>query len=313
MVPQAVASPTERGGEPSYIVAVESTHRPHLDANTGSAVTVTIPALCFGLYKVPNDLEGEQIVLNAIDEAGYRSLDSAPIYGNEETVGNALAKCTSVGRSDLFIASKVWNDAQRRGRSAVRESVEKSLQDLQCNYLDICYVHWPVPEHFVETYKELQLLQNEGKIRYLGISNFNVEEYERLTGSDGVSIKPLIHQFEISPFMYRPERIKYFQDKGILLAASKALHRATDLDKGVSAVGAIADNHGISAAQVLLRWSLQKGFMPLSKTSKLDRMRQNRDIFGLNLSKSEIEILDSLTEDSSIRSREERELESKNW
>lgn len=318
----------EEGKEPFYTVKVVDNTDELAVSKTGDSgdnvvvpettTILQIPALCFGLYKVPNDDEGEQIVVDAISNAGYRSLDSASIYGNEETVGRALAKVFATGvveRSDLFLASKVWNDAQRHGRSAVRESVVQSLRDLQCNnYLDICYVHWPVTGHYVETYRELQLLQAEGKIRHLGISNFTVQEYQHLMSSEGVHVKPLMNQLEISPYMYRPQLLRYFQqEQGILLAASKALHRATELDQDGSPVKAIANRHSVSCAQVMLRWSLQKGFLPLSKTSHLERMRTNRNVFDFALSIDEMGILDSMTDEDTITSRAQRELESKQF
>jgi diketogulonate reductase-like aldo/keto reductase len=304
-----VASPSH--GEPSY--AVESSFPSFVTGPPEGQRSriVHIPALCFGLYMVPNDQIGEQIVWNAIEVAGYRNLDSASIYGNESAVGSGLAKCSTVKRSDLFIASKVWNDAQRQGREAVRKSVEQSLNDLQCTYLDICYIHWPVPGHFVETYRELQILLEEGKIRHIGLSNFTIAEYQLLMASQGINVKPLIHQMEVSPFMYRRELIEYFQNQEILVAASKALHRATLNEE--STVKSIADHHGVTCAQVLLRWSLQKGLMPLSKTSKLERMHENRAVYSFALTSLDMSKLDAMTQESSIKSREQREVESKNW
>jgi diketogulonate reductase-like aldo/keto reductase len=217
--------------DPYYLV--ETTTASTSTTSKATSCCVKIPCLGFGLYKIPNDDEGERIVTEAIVKAGYRHLDSASIYGNEPTVGRAIAQCINnknIQRSDLLVATKVWNDAQRGGRSAVRQSVLQSLHDLQCgSYLDIVYVHWPVPGHYVDTYRELQRLRQEGKIRHIGISNFTIQEYQHLMNSDGIYVPPLIHQMEISPYLYRPDVIEYFQRQGILLAASKALHRATGL------------------------------------------------------------------------------------
>jgi diketogulonate reductase-like aldo/keto reductase len=320
-----VTFPSKRGEH--YLYVVESsefsfsatTQQEHPEEgrqqqlSTNTTKIVYIPALCFGLYMVPNNHEGEQIVINAIDKAGYRNVDSASIYGNEQAVGNGLSKCTSVEeRSELFIATKVWNDAQRQGRIAVRKSVEQSLQDLQCTYLDICYIHWPVPDQYVETYRELQILLEEGTIKHIGLSNFTIAEYQQLMSSPGIYVKPLIHQMEVSPFMYRPKLVEYFQSQGILVAASKALHRSANHNESTT-IQSIADDHGVSCAQIMLRWSLQKGFMPLSKTSKLERMIENRAIFSFNLTSHDMSRLDALTNDCSITSREQREMESKNW
>ena len=131
-----------------------------------------IPQLAFGLYKVPASDEGERIIVDAI-HAGYRHFDTAAFYQNEATLGRALKK-SGLARENFFLCSKVWNDAQKKGRAAVRESVEESLEALDFGgYFDLYLVHWPVPGHFVETYKELEILHYEGKLRNLGLSNFS--------------------------------------------------------------------------------------------------------------------------------------------
>ena len=305
------------GGDPVYSVSCTSGSN-KADTSPSDTLVVEIPALCFGLYKVPDDEEGERIIVDAIVNAGYRSLDSASIYGNEATVGRALATCQTehgILRSQLFLASKMWNDAQIQGRTAVRASVERSIQDLNRDgYLDVCYVHWPVPGRFVETYLELQLMKEEGKIRHLGISNFTVEEYQQLMSADGVYVKPLINQFEVSPFMYRPKLIEYFQNEGVLVAASKALHRASQSDNEEgSVVHRVAKTHNVSFAQVMLRWGFQKGFVLLAKSSNLERMKANRDVLNFSLTDAEVQQLDGLTTEKDIEERAKREAESKAW
>ena len=134
---------------------------------------LAVPALAFGLYKIPNSSEGESTILEAI-RSGYRHFDTASYYGNEPALGRALRQ-SQVPREDFFICSKVWNDAQKAGRGAVRASVEKTLSNLGLDWIEVCYIHWPVPGHFVDTYKELELLHEEGLIKAIGISNFNIE------------------------------------------------------------------------------------------------------------------------------------------
>ena len=296
-------------------------------ATQKNEVVVHIPVLAFGMYKVPDNDDGVQIVLNAI-QCGYRHFDSASIYDNEKTLGKALQtsifKSKIVKRSELFIASKVWNDVQKDGRDAVRRSVEQSLKDLQIDYLDICYIHWPVPGYFVETYKELILLCNEGKINSIGISNFNKLDYEELLSGIAKDeelldfIPPLINQFEISPFMYRPDMIQYFQkENGILIAASKALNRfgaGSDREDTTSMkiIQDIATLYSVTYAQILIRWSYQKGYIVLSKTSNILRMKENRNIFGgFCLSDKEMKLLDSITTYNDVRIREELEVQRK--
>ena len=299
-------------------------------------VQVRVPTLAFGLYKVPKGDEGVRIISDAILRAGYRHLDSASIYGNEKTLGRALAAMLGCGggckssssnrnqiqqldRSELFVASKVWNDAQKGGRAAVRKSVEQSLEDLGpgLEYLDICYVHWPVPGYFVEAYRELLQMQQEGKIKFLGISNFRICDYQELMAKipSDEFLPPLIHQFEISPFMYRPKTIHYFlQEQNMLVAASKALNRMSSLDDDGSdsdsdhaaVVKDIAKSHFVTPAQVMLRWSVQKGLVVLSKTTSLSRMMENRALFGVgfSLSPHEMDRLDGITTKDVVVARE---------
>lgn len=211
-------------------------------------------------------------------------------------------------RSELFVASKVWNDDQRE--STVRSSVLSSLEDLKLDYLDIVYIHWPVPGYFVRAYRELILLQKEGKIKHLGISNFRIADYEELLSKipSNEFVPPLIHQFEVSPFMYRPDILNYYKSKNILVAASKALHRTIGLDdQDGAAVQDIAKCHSVTPAQVLLRWSFQRGLIVLSKTSSSSRMKENRDLFKFSLSLEEMDRLDNLTTEESVREREDLE------
>jgi len=321
--------PTDHFEDDNHVVVDDPSYKIKVieDTTTAAAATTAIvtkssdrvvhiiPVLAFGMYQVPNDDDGVTIILDAI-RCGYRHFDCASIYGNEKTFGKALALSTAgndikIDRSQLFIASKVWNDAQKDGRIAVRRSVEQSLIDLQIDYLDICYVHWPVPKYFIETYRELMLLRTEKKIRFIGISNFNKLDYEELLSANIPSfIPPLINQFEVSPLMYRSNMIQYFQEeKGILIAASKALNRGSS--STLQVIQDIARSNFVSPAQVLLRWSYQKKFIVLSKTSNLLRMRENRDILGFCLSNEEIQQLDYITTSNDIRIREELEVKRK--
>jgi diketogulonate reductase-like aldo/keto reductase/8-oxo-dGTP pyrophosphatase MutT (NUDIX family) len=276
---------------------------PSLQTHDGSA----IPQLAFGLYKVPASVEGEEIILNAV-KAGYRHFDTAAFYGNEATLGRALRK-SGLSREDFFITSKVWNDSQRTGRATVRASVEEGLAALDFgDYFDLYLVHWPIPNHFVETYKELEVLHGEGKIRSLGLSNFSPAEYETLI-EEGIAVMPSINQIEVSAVMYRPERIKYFQNRGILVGAFKPLNRAACFDK--EPIPRIAEAYGKTPAQVLLRWALQKGLIVVSKTATPSRMKENINVLDFVLNKEDMLALDSLTIAEDIKERERREAKSK--
>ena len=267
-----------------------------------------IPMLAFGLYKVPSGSEGLEIILKAI-EAGYRHFDTASIYGNEFELGKAI-KLSGRPREEFFICSKVWNDAQKNGMTAVRQSVEASLQTLGCGYLDVMYIHWPVPGHFVETYKVLQELRAEGLVRNIGISNFGIAEYEELISAKGITVPPAVNQIEISPLMYRPENIQYFQDRGLVMVASKALHRVSGVDEGP--ISSIAAKNHATAAQVMIRWGILKRLVVVAKTSSPARMAENRAAVAVSLAEEELKQLDSLTSAEDVLAREELELQRKN-
>lgn len=268
----------------------------------------TIPQLAFGLYKVPADEKGEEIILQAI-AAGYRHFDAATVYGNTAVLGRALRR-SGLSRNQFFLASKVWNDAIRQGRDSVRASVEKELSELSfagdngAVWFDLLYLHWPVPGHFVDAYRELEAMHKEGYIRGIGLSNFNIEEYEELVRS-GMTVPPIVNQFEVSPIMYRPDLVNYFQEKDIVVAASKSLSRSSAFEN--SPIRELAQKYAVSPAQIMLRWSLQKRLVPLCKTSTPDRMQENRSIRHFSLSDADVSLLDSLTEEETVRQRIELE------
>lgn len=270
--------------------------------------SLQVPQLAFGCYKVPDNEQGESILKNAI-RAGYRHFDTASFYGNEATLGRVLRQ-SGIPREKFFLVSKVWNDAQKQGRSAVRTSVEEGLNALDFGgYWDSYLVHWPVPGHYIDTYHELEALHKEGKIRSIGLSNFSIEEYEALV-QDGISVPPAFNQFEVSPFMYRPKDVEYFQTRGnMLVAASKAMHRAGALTNEV--VQSIATTHNVTPAQVMIRWGVEKKLIVLTMSSSLEHQQQNRDVAHISLSPEEIEKLDHLTSEEAITERGKLEEERK--
>lgn len=206
----------------------------------------------------------------------------------------------------------MWNDAQKLGRDSVRQSVERSIADLNFGtYYDLFLIHWPVPNYFVNTYKELELLHDEGKIRHIGLSNFSPSEYEELMAPrNNIKVPPVVNQFEVSPFMYRPRDVEYFQSKGILVSSSKALHRGEGFDHP-TITEIISKRHNVTASQVVLRWGVQKGLIVVAKTSNFSRMMENRDILGFSLGQTEMAKLDAITTDEDVREREMLETERK--
>lgn len=163
-------------------------------------------------------------------------------------------------------------------------------------------IHWPVPNHFVETYRELELLTGEGKIRHVGLSNFSPSEYEELMAPhNNITVPPVVNQFEVSPFMYRPRDVEYFQQRGLLVSSSKALHRGDGFDHPT--IIEISKRHNITAAQVVLRWGVQKGLVVVAKTSNFGRMVENRDILRFSLGQEEMAELDAITTEEDVSER----------
>mmetsp|Transcript_28084 Transcript_28084/g.32079 ORF Transcript_28084/g.32079 Transcript_28084/m.32079 type:complete len:289 (-) Transcript_28084:8-874(-) len=268
-----------------------------------------VPQLAFGCYKVYQE-ECAKVIQNAIN-VGYRHFDSASFYGNEAEVGKGLEEALlngAVSRSELCICSKVWKDAVKEGRAAVRLSIEKSISDLCCEYLDIAMIHWPVSNFHVEAYKELELMVAEGKILSIGLSNYLPKDYEDLLSAN-ISIQPIVNQMEISPFMYRPQIIGYFAKKNIVVESHKSLHRGNCLENKIIQEMSLALSK--SPAQIMVRWGIQKGFIVVCKTSSLSRMKENRNVFDFTLSEKDIERLDALTDGENILARHQQELRSK--
>lgn len=177
-----------------------------------------ISRIAFGTYGLEGT-DATEAVERAID-AGYRHIDCARFYGNEKEVGAALAQ-TSVPRSELFVTSKVWNDRQLDG--TVRESVEESLADLQLDYLDLLLIHWPVADRFVDTWKIFEQLRDEGLVRSIGVSNFQVDHLEKLRAAGGAT--PAVDQMERHPYLQDNETLAYCRDHGIVYEAWSPLGR----------------------------------------------------------------------------------------
>lgn len=265
------------------------------------------PAIGFGTYKVgfipasasstsassePTTVErtAEECVSDALS-VGYRFLECAEFYGNESEVGKAI-KSSGVPREELFICSKVWTTTIEKGPEAIRAQLEKTLSDLGTDYVDLYLIHWPVPGKHVEAYKTLEILQEEGKIKHIGVSNYAVEDYQELF-AEGIKVKPAVNQIEINPFLYRKNTIEFFKKEGVVLQSYRSLRDGKAFDDPT--VIEIAKSHGKSSAQILGRWCVQKGFVYMPKSVKKERMVENAQVFDFELSEGEMDKLDALT------------------
>ncbi|WP_328634171.1 aldo/keto reductase [Streptomyces sp. NBC_00356] len=251
---------------------------------------VEIPQLGFGVFQVPDD-ETTAAVTAAL-EAGYRSIDTAAIYGNETGVGRALA-ASGIAREDLFITTKLWNADQ--GYDATLAAFEASLEKLGLDYVDLYLIHWPTPERdlYRETWKAIEKLVADGRIRAAGVSNFQPAHLKRLL--DDSQLVPAVNQVELHPGLQQSELRAVHADLGIATEAWSPLAQGAVL--GDEAITTIAARHGKSPAQVVLRWHLQLGNVVIPKSVTPARIRENLDVFDFTLTDDELASIAALDRD----------------
>lgn len=246
---------------------------------------VEIPRIGFGTYKM-HGYELEKALEVAL-EAGYRHIDTATDYGNEKEIGSILKKL-GVKREDIFLTTKVWNDDQ--GFENTLKAIDVSLDNLKTDFVDLYLVHWPVPRKRLQTWEAMIQLYDERKARSIGVSNYTSNHIDELMKNS--SITPVVNQIEITPYLYQKELAEKCESYDIKIQAHSPLVRGTKLDEPV--ILEIANKHKKSSAQVLIRWSLQKGFVVLPKSSTSSRIKENIDIYDFELNESEMKNLDSL-------------------
>jgi 2,5-diketo-D-gluconate reductase A len=245
---------------------------------------VDVPQIGFGLWKV---LEDTQKVVEDALEVGYRHLDTAAVYGNEREVGAAIA-ASGIDRSELFVTTKVWNSDQ--GRTV--EAFEESLDKLGLDHVDLYLVHWPVPTQglFLQAWSDLEKLHADGRARAIGVSNFLVEHLEELARNS--TVKPAVNQIEVHPQNSETALRRYCAEQGIAVQAYSPFARGELVaDPALAEIAAV---HGVSIPQVILRWHVQLGNVPLPKTVTRSRMEQNLDVFGFALTDEQMAYVDGL-------------------
>ncbi|MBO3793653.1 glyoxal/methylglyoxal reductase [Bacillus subtilis] len=253
---------------------------------------VEMPWFGLGVFKVENGNEATESVKAAIKN-GYRSIDTAAIYKNEEGVGIGI-KESGVAREELFITSKVWNEDQ--GYETTLAAFGKSLERLQLDYLDLYLIHWPGKDKYKDTWRALEKLYKDGKIRAIGVSNFQVHHLEELLKD--AEIKPMVNQVEFHPRLTQKELRDYCKAQGIQLEAWSPLMQGQLLDNEV--LTQIAEKHNKSVAQVILRWDLQHEVVTIPKSIKEHRIIENADIFDFELSQEDMDKIDALNKDERV-------------
>ncbi|GGA79037.1 aldo/keto reductase [Ornithinibacillus halotolerans] len=247
---------------------------------------VEMPGFGLGVYKVDDGISVFQTVRTAI-EYGYRSIDTASFYQNEQGVGQAVRK-SGIPREELFITSKVWNTQQ--GYEETLQAFEESLEKLGLDYLDLYLVHWPVRGKFVDTYRALEKLYQDGRVRAIGVSNFHIHHLEELLAS--CTIKPVVNQVEYHPHLTQVELKAFCEKNNIQLEAWSPLKRGRLLDEPT--LVEIGKKYGKSPAQVILRWDIQNHVITIPKSTNVQRIKENANIFDFELTEEEMNRIDDL-------------------
>ncbi|WP_156353277.1 aldo/keto reductase [Blautia glucerasea] len=248
-----------------------------------------MPLLGLGVYKATGDNEAESAIVNAV-QCGYRLIDTASAYKNEENVGRGIARC-GVPRKELFITTKIWNNAQRLGD--VSGAFQRSLDRLGLDYVDLYLIHWPVPGCYLSTWKEMEKILSSGQARSIGVSNFGIHNLEELKKVSGII--PAVNQIECHPLCYPKELIEYCQENKIQVQAYAPLARGAYLDHDVLCV--LGTKYAHTPAQVGLRWAVQKGISVIPKSTNPERIASNARIFDFTIDQEDMDLLDTLNQD----------------
>ncbi|SDX76046.1 aldo/keto reductase [Paenibacillus sp. CF384] len=264
----------------------------HIQDTTTLHNGVTMPWLGLGVFQVAEGEELVQAVKTAIKQ-GYRSVDTAAIYGNEQSVGQAIQEAISesgITREELFVTSKVWN--ADLGYEATLAAYETSLAKLGLDYLDLYLIHWPVQGKYKEAWRALETLYKEGRVRAIGVSNFQIHHLEDVMKD--AAVKPMVNQVELHPLLSQQELRRYCAEHGIQIEAWSPLMQGQLLENPV--LREIADTHHKSIAQVILRWDLQHGIVTIPKSTKEHRIIENASLFDFELTADEVARIDQLNQ-----------------
>lgn len=255
---------------------------------------LNIPKIGFGTWQTPDGDVAESSVTHAL-KAGYRHIDTAAIYGNEESVGRAIKK-SGIDRSELFITTKLWNNNHSYEKAKL--AIDESLAKLDLDYVDLYLIHWPNPVDLrpdfatgnAESWRAMEEAVAESKIKAIGVSNFHPHHIDALL--ETTKIKPVVNQIFLNPSDMQPEIVSYCREKDILLEAYSPLGTGKIFE--VDSLKELAAKYNKTVAQVVLRWSLQHGFLPLPKSVTESRIKENIQVFDFELSEEDMETIDQL-------------------
>ena len=258
----------------------------------------TMPKIGLGTYRVKDSDECRESVKHAIEQ-GYRSIDTAMIYSNEETVGQGIKeglKSTGLSREDLFITSKLW--LTDFGRQNVEEAYRQSVEKLGLDYLDLYLMHWPGTNEavMIDTWRGMEDLYKQNQVKNIGVSNFTPEHFEALLAQ--VSIKPVINQVEFHPYLTQNKLRKYLEAQNIIMESWSPLMNSQILHDDV--INEVANEVGKTPAQVVIRWNIQHDVVVIPKSVTPHRIEENLDVWNFELSDNQMERIDQLNQDKRI-------------
>jgi 2,5-diketo-D-gluconate reductase A len=257
---------------------------PNIQLNNG----VTIPQLGFGVFQIPPDRTADAV--RVAFDAGYRHIDTAQGYRNEEGVGQAV-RASGLSRDEVFVTTKLAND--RQGYEEAIAALDESLQRLGLEYVDLFLIHWPRPfaDQYVETWRAFEKIASDGKARAIGVSNFQVPHLERLAAE--TDTVPAVNQIELHPLLVQRELRTYDSDHGIATEAWSPLAKGGDLLRNEGLVG-LGEKYGKTPAQIVLRWHLQIGNVVIPKSVTPERVRENIDVFDFELDPDDVAAIEAL-------------------
>ncbi len=257
-----------------------------LNLNTGAK----IPSVGFGTWQIFPNGRAKKAVASAL-EIGYRHIDTARAYGNEKGVGEAISE-SKISRKDIFVTTKLWS--QSLGYDNAQRAIDNSLKRLKMEYVDLYLIHFPRNEKRLESWRAFEEIYTSGKAKSVGVSNFTVRHLQELM--DKFRVVPAINQVEFHPFLYKDqiELLKFCKKHKIVIEAYSPLAHGKKTDDLV--LPPIAKKHGKSVSQIILRWCLQHGTLPLPKSTNPEHMKENLDIYDFELSESEMDSINELSD-----------------
>ncbi len=253
-----------------------------------------IPCIGFGTWKLKNDESTIEVIKNAVD-SGYRHIDTAFAYGNEEMVGKGI-KQSNISREELFITGKLWNDD--RGYENIINACKRTIKNLDCKYLDLYLIHWPASPALYENWKEInnetwkafEYLYKNGLVKAIGVCNFKKHQLEALI--ETAEILPMVNQIEFHPGFMQKEILDFCNEKNILVEAWSPLGSGKMLKK--ESLIELSNKYNVSVAQLCIKWCLQNEVLPLPKSKNIERMKENLNVDNFTISDEDMEIINNL-------------------